>query len=59
MLVGEAPGAEEDKAGVPFKGRAGRQLNAILTEAWIDRGGRLRDQRGQVPAENEAGPHAG
>jgi len=64
MLVGEAPGAEEDKAGVPFKGRAGRQLNAILTEAWIDRGGaayvtnaakcRPRTRPAPTPAEVEA-----
>ncbi len=30
MLIGEAPGAEEDKAGVPFVGRAGKLLNDIL-----------------------------
>lgn len=30
MLVGEAPGAEEDKQGEPFVGRAGKLLNEIL-----------------------------
>ncbi len=30
MLIGEAPGAEEDKAGIPFVGRAGKLLNDIL-----------------------------
>ncbi len=30
MLIGEAPGAEEDKQGIPFVGRAGRLLNDIL-----------------------------
>jgi uracil-DNA glycosylase family 4 len=30
MLIGEAPGAEEDKTGVPFVGRAGNLLNDIL-----------------------------
>jgi uracil-DNA glycosylase family 4 len=30
MLVGEAPGAEEDKQGVPFVGRAGKLLTDIL-----------------------------
>ena len=30
MLIGEAPGAEEDKTGVPFVGRAGKLLNDIL-----------------------------
>lgn len=31
MLIGEAPGANEDKQGVPFVGRAGQLLNEILT----------------------------
>lgn len=30
MIVGEAPGAEEDRRGEPFVGRAGQLLNAIL-----------------------------
>ena len=30
MFVGEAPGAEEDRQGLPFVGRAGRLLNAML-----------------------------
>ena len=30
MLIGEAPGAEEDKQGLPFVGRAGELLNKIL-----------------------------
>ena len=30
MIVGEAPGAEEDRQGEPFVGRAGRLLNAML-----------------------------
>jgi DNA polymerase len=30
MLIGEAPGAEEDKRGEPFVGRAGKLLNDIL-----------------------------
>ncbi|MBS3943547.1 MAG: uracil-DNA glycosylase [Dethiobacter sp.] len=30
MLVGEGPGAEEDRLGVPFVGAAGRLLNRIL-----------------------------
>jgi uracil-DNA glycosylase len=30
MLIGEAPGAEEDKQGKPFVGRAGKLLNDIL-----------------------------
>ncbi len=31
MFVGEAPGAEEDRQGEPFVGRAGQLLNAMLT----------------------------
>lgn len=30
LFVGEAPGAEEDKQGEPFVGRAGKLLNAML-----------------------------
>lgn len=30
MLIGEAPGAQEDKEGIPFVGRAGKLLNDIL-----------------------------
>jgi len=37
-LVGEAPGAEEDRSGRPFVGRAGRLLDELLAEAGLDRG---------------------
>ncbi|MBW6462984.1 MAG: uracil-DNA glycosylase [Firmicutes bacterium] len=37
MLVGEGPGADEDKAGIPFVGRAGQLLDRILEAAGIDR----------------------
>ncbi len=37
MFVGEAPGAEEDRRGVPFVGRAGQLLAALLAEIGIDR----------------------
>ncbi|HIB55608.1 MAG TPA: uracil-DNA glycosylase, partial [Alphaproteobacteria bacterium] len=30
LIVGEAPGAEEDRKGEPFVGRAGQLLNAML-----------------------------
>lgn len=36
-LVGEAPGAEEDRSGRPFVGRAGRLLDELLAEAGLDR----------------------
>ena len=37
MLIGEAPGADEDKMGKPFVGRAGKLLNEFLQNAGIDR----------------------
>jgi uracil-DNA glycosylase len=37
LLVGEAPGAQEDLAGVPFVGRSGQLLDSLLAEAGIDR----------------------
>ena len=37
MLVGEQPGDQEDLAGKPFVGPAGRLLDAALEEAGIDR----------------------
>ncbi len=37
MLVGEQPGDQEDLAGRPFVGPAGRLLDAALEEAGIDR----------------------
>jgi len=37
MLVGEQPGDQEDKAGRPFVGPAGRLLDHALEEAGIDR----------------------
>ena len=37
MLVGEQPGDEEDKKGLPFVGPAGRLLNRALEAAGVDR----------------------
>lgn len=37
MLIGEAPGAEETKAGKPFVGKAGRHLNELLDSISLDR----------------------
>src|SRR5438034_8960089 len=37
VIVGEAPGASEDKAGRPFVGRAGKLLDELLGEAGIAR----------------------
>lgn len=38
MLVGEAPGREEDEAGVPFVGRAGLLLERMLAAIGLERG---------------------
>jgi DNA polymerase len=37
MVIGEAPGAEEDKRGEPFVGRAGQLLDAMLAAIGLDR----------------------
>src|SRR5215218_9840226 len=38
MFVGEAPGANEDKQGVPFVGQAGKLLDQLLGEIGLARG---------------------
>ncbi len=37
MLVGEAPGAEEDRQGIPFVGRSGALLTRMLEDAGLPR----------------------
>ncbi|MEM8546913.1 MAG: uracil-DNA glycosylase [Pseudomonadota bacterium] len=37
MVIGEAPGAEEDRRGEPFVGRAGQLLNAMLVAIGLTR----------------------
>ena len=37
MVIGEAPGAEEDRQGEPFVGRAGQLLNAMLLAIGLPR----------------------
>lgn len=37
MIIGEAPGAEEDRKGEPFVGRAGMLLNAMLAAIGLAR----------------------
>ncbi len=64
LLIGEAPGADEDASGVPFVGRAGKLLNQFLAQAGIDRSKdiyianilkcRPPQNRTPVPAEKEA-----
>ena len=38
MLVGEAPGAEEDRQGEPFVGQAGKLLDNMLASIGLERG---------------------
>jgi DNA polymerase len=38
MLIGEAPGREEDEQGKPFVGRAGQLLDRMLAAIGLDRG---------------------
>ena len=37
VLVGEAPGAQEDQTGRPFVGRSGALLDQLLAQAGLDR----------------------
>lgn len=37
MIVGEAPGADEERQGIPFVGASGQELNRMLHEAGISR----------------------
>jgi uracil-DNA glycosylase len=38
MFIGEAPGAQEDKQGLPFVGQAGKLLDKLLDEIGMERG---------------------
>ena len=38
MFIGEAPGSEEDRQGVPFVGKSGKLLDKILSYIGLDRG---------------------
>jgi DNA polymerase len=60
LFVGEAPGHDEDKAGLPFVGRAGKLLDKMLAAIGLDRTGayiinvmpwRPPDNRNPDPAE--------
>lgn len=37
MFVGEAPGAEEDRQGIPFVGASGKKLNEMILAMGLDR----------------------
>ena len=38
MFIGEAPGANEDRIGLPFVGQAGKLLDKLLNEIGLERG---------------------
>lgn len=63
MVIGEAPGAEEDRRGEPFVGRAGKLLDEMLHAAGLGRGSvfianilkcRPPGNRDPAPAEADA-----
>lgn len=37
VILGEAPGADEELAGIPFVGNAGRMLSDVMAQAGLDR----------------------
>jgi DNA polymerase len=37
MIIGEAPGQQEDETGIPFVGRAGQLLTQLLAQVGIER----------------------
>jgi DNA polymerase len=60
MLIGEAPGEEEDRTGIPFSGPAGVLLNRMLASIGLDRSKILlttmipwRPPGGRPPTESE------
>lgn len=67
MLIGEAPGADEDVSGIPFVGRAGKLLSQLIEEAGISRDNDLYicntvkcrppENREPLPEEKEACAH--
>src|SRR5438046_1200515 len=63
MFIGEAPGANEDRMGLPFVGQAGKLLDKLLAEIGMERNGvwicnvlkcRPPDNRDPHPNEIEA-----
>jgi len=62
MVIGEAPGADEDRQGEPFVGRAGILLNSMLRAAGFERGDvyianvlKCRPPQNRDPTDEEAG----
>ena len=60
LLIGEAPGAQEDESGRPFVGKAGQLLDSLLAEAGLERSSvavanvlKCRPPRNRLPARAE------
>lgn len=61
LLIGEAPGADEDKTGTPFVGRAGKLLTSLIEECGFSRKNdfyicntvKCRPPENRVPTDNE------
>lgn len=61
MLIGEGPGADEDREGIPFVGKAGQLMNKAFDALNIDRSKlyianvvKCRPPKNRVPEEDEA-----
>ena len=61
MFIGEGPGADEDKQGIPFVGKAGQLMNKAFEGLGIDRKKiyianivKCRPPNNRVPEEDEA-----
>lgn len=66
MLIGEAPGANEDKQGKPFVGASGKLLDEALERAELSRDSvyitnayKLRPPNNRDPSERELSDHLG
>jgi uracil-DNA glycosylase family 4 len=60
MIVGEAPGAEEERKGEPFVGASGHELTKMLHEAGIARSQCfITNVCRERPPGNHTGPHTG
>lgn len=60
MLIGEAPGRDEDRCGQPFVGAAGRFLDQLLAGSGVDRGDlfitntvKCRPEKNRTPRKHE------
>ena len=60
LFIGEAPGAEEDKTGRPFVGRAGKKLNEIIGAMGLERSDiyitnvvKIRPPENRTPTQSE------